>query len=81
MKTNNSDKHQGDADFMSSLPGISSGEKEREESKREKMFNPAQRWKAIQEMIAWAEQNMPPHLRRNRPRTHPANDQVKKNET
>ena len=52
-------------------------EKLREELKREKMFDPVQRWKAIQEMIAWAEQNMPQQLRRNRPRTHPANQNDK----
>jgi len=47
--------------------------KQFEELKREKMFDPVRRWKAIQEMITWIEQNMPPHLRRNRPRTNPAN--------
>jgi hypothetical protein len=54
-------------------PDAAPDEKSREETKREKTFDPIQRWKAIQEMITWAEQNMPPHLRRNRPRTHPAN--------
>ena len=45
-------------------------EKKREEAKRERMYDPALRWKHIQEMITWAEANMPPHLRRNRPRVH-----------
>lgn len=43
-----------------------------EEAKRDRAYDPALRWKHIQEMITWAEENMPPHLRRNRPRTHPA---------
>lgn len=69
------DGNRSDSGSISS--GIVSDEKEREELKREKMFDPVQRWKAIQEMIAWAEQNMPPQLRRNRPRTHPANQNDK----
>jgi hypothetical protein len=60
-------------DSASRSPDAALDEKSREETKREKMFDPIQRWKAIQDMITWAEQNMPPHLRRNRPRTHPAN--------
>jgi len=43
-------------------------EKQREEAKRERMYDPALRWKHIQETITWAEANMPEHLRRNRPR-------------
>lgn len=47
--------------------------KAREEAKRDRMYDPALRWKHIQEMITWAELNMQPHLRRNRPRRHRAN--------
>ena len=43
-------------------------EKAREEAKRDRMYDPALRWKHIQETITWAEANRPPHLRRNRPR-------------
>ncbi len=43
-------------------------EKQREEAKRERMYDPVLRWKHIQETITWAEANMPEHLRRNRPR-------------
>lgn len=39
-----------------------------EERKRDKMSDPVLRWKHIQDTITWAEANMPPHLRRNRPR-------------
>ncbi len=41
-----------------------------EEAKRDRMYDPALRWKHIQETITWAEANMPEHLRRNRPRVH-----------
>lgn len=47
---------------------MTSGEKQREEAKRDRMYDPVLRWKHLQEAIAWAEANMPPHLRRNRPR-------------
>jgi hypothetical protein len=40
-----------------------------EERKRDKAYDPAQRWQHIQQTITWAEANLPPHLRRNRPRT------------
>jgi hypothetical protein len=60
-------------DSASCSPDAAPDEKSREETKREKMFDPIQRWNAIQDMITWAERNMPPHFRRNRPRTHPAN--------
>jgi hypothetical protein len=43
-------------------------EKQQEEAKRERMYDPVLRWKHIQETITWAEANLPPHLRRNRPR-------------
>jgi len=46
--------------------------KAREEAKRDRAYDPALRWKHIQEMITWAEMNLPPHQRRNRPRWHPA---------
>jgi hypothetical protein len=45
--------------------------KQQEEKKRWKAQNPAQRWLQIQEMIAWAEANLPPEKRRNRPRSRP----------
>ena len=43
-------------------------EKQREEAKRERMYDPVLRWEHIQETITWAEATMPEHLRRNRPR-------------
>jgi hypothetical protein len=49
---------------------MTSEEKQREEAKRDRMLDPVQRWKQLQEAITWAEANMPEHLRRNRPRTH-----------
>jgi len=49
---------------------MTSEEKQREEAKRDRMYDPVLRWKHIQEMITWAEANMPAHLRRNRPRVH-----------
>ena len=49
---------------------MTSEEKQNEEAKRDRMYDPVQRWKHIQETITWAEANMPPHLRRNRPRIH-----------
>jgi hypothetical protein len=42
--------------------------KQREEEKRNRACDPADRWRQIQRMIAWAEKNMPPQFRRNRPR-------------
>ena len=77
MQNNPANIDENGSDSGSVPSGLISDEKEREEIKREKMFDPVQRWKAIQEMIAWAEQNMPPQLRRNRPRTHPANQNDK----
>ena len=44
--------------------------KREEERKRDAAYDPAQRWIHIQQTITWAEANLPPHLRRNRPRTH-----------
>ena len=43
--------------------------KAEEERKRDAAYNPVQRWQHIQQTITWAEANLPPHLRRNRPRT------------
>ncbi len=43
--------------------------KKQEERKREAASDPAARWQQIQQTITWAEANLPPHLRRNRPRT------------
>jgi hypothetical protein len=42
--------------------------KKREERKRDAAYDPVARWRHIQETITWAEANLPPHLRRNRPR-------------
>lgn len=39
-----------------------------EETKREAAYDPVQRWRHIQETITWAEANLPPEQRRNRPR-------------
>ncbi len=43
--------------------------KAEEERKRAAAYDPAQRWQHIEQTITWAEVNLPPHLRRNRPRT------------
>ena len=43
--------------------------KKQEERKRDAAYDPATRWQQIQQTITWAEVNLPPHLRRNRPRT------------
>jgi len=42
--------------------------KQIEERKRNQAHDPVARWKQIQEMITWAEANLPPEKRRNRPR-------------
>ncbi len=47
---------------------MSPEEKRAEEAKRERNYDPVERWKHIQEAITWTEANMPEHLRRNRPR-------------
>ena len=47
--------------------------KQREELKRERAWDPKERWLAIQDMIAFVEANQPPHMRRNRPRWHKEN--------
>ena len=45
-----------------------------EERKRDRVMDPKERWRQIQETITWAEANLPPALRRNRPRTRPNPD-------
>ncbi len=45
-----------------------SATKQFEETKRWTAYDPVQRWRHIQETIAWAESNLPPEQRRNRPR-------------
>jgi outer membrane protein assembly factor BamB len=42
--------------------------KKEEERKRQAAYDPVARWQHIQQTITWAEANLPPHLRRNRPR-------------
>ncbi|NJK90881.1 MAG: hypothetical protein HC904_03005 [Blastochloris sp.] len=46
--------------------------KAQEEKKRELAWDPAERWKVLQETITWAEAQLPPEQRRNRPRWHSA---------
>ena len=52
--------------------------KREEERKRDAAYDPVQRWLHIQQTITWAEENLPPHLRRNRPRTRPEETAPKK---
>jgi hypothetical protein len=42
--------------------------KSSEERKRDAAYDPVARWRHIQETITWAEANLPPEQRRNRPR-------------
>jgi hypothetical protein len=42
--------------------------KNEEERKRDAAYDPVVRWRHIQQTITWAEANLPPPLRRNRPR-------------
>jgi len=42
--------------------------KQAEELKRNQAYDPVARWLHIQEMITWAEANLPANKRRNRPR-------------
>jgi hypothetical protein len=42
-----------------------------EEAKRDRAYDPGQRWRHIQATITWAEANLPPQIRRNRPRVPP----------
>lgn len=39
-----------------------------EEAKRDRNYNALERWKHIQAQIKWAEEQLPPEQRRNRPR-------------
>jgi hypothetical protein len=48
-----------------------------EEAKRERAYDRGERWKQIQETITWAEANMKPEFRRNRPRYRDAAGQVR----
>jgi len=41
---------------------------QRETAKRERAFDPVERWRILQETIAWTEQQLPYAQRRNRPR-------------
>jgi hypothetical protein len=52
--------------------------KQREEEKRDRAFDPVERWRQIQATITWAEANLPPELHRNRPRTHVSQIERKK---
>lgn len=45
-------------------------EKKAEEAKRERAWDPAARWAAVLDMIAWSETVIPPQERRNQPRYH-----------
>lgn len=49
---------------------MTDAEKHEEERKRDAAYDPVTRWRHIQETITWAEANLPPHLRRNRPRLY-----------
>jgi hypothetical protein len=51
---------------------MTSEQKLAEERKREAAADPAQRWQQIQAMIAWAQEQLPPEQRRNRPREFPS---------
>ena len=54
------------------------GELKREaERKRDAAYDPVQRWKHLQQTITWAEQNLPPHLQRNRPANRVAEERRK----
>jgi hypothetical protein len=47
---------------------MTSEDRQREDEKRERTYDPILRWRHIQEAITFAEANMPAHLRRNVPR-------------
>jgi|GEM_PF-1611859 len=55
--------------------------KQREETKRDAAYDPAQRWQHIQDTITWAEANLPYDQRRNRPRVsnHPCSPSTPQN--
>ena len=48
-----------------------------EERKRDASYDPVLRWKHILQTIAWAEENLPPHLQRNRPANRIAEERRK----
>ncbi len=54
--------------IMNPVPPMSTEDKQREEAKRERAFDPLERWLAIQRTITWTETQLPPEKRRNRPR-------------
>jgi hypothetical protein len=56
--------------LFGATPAMTPEEKREEEAKRDRNYDPVERWKQIQAAITWAEANLPTHLRRNRPRTH-----------
>jgi hypothetical protein len=49
---------------------MTADDKRQEEAKRDRNYDPVERWRHIQSAIAWAEANLPESQRRNRPRTH-----------
>lgn len=48
--------------------------KEAEERKRQLAYDPLLKWKHLQQTITWAEENMIPAFRRNRPRVRPTTE-------
>ena len=50
--------------------------KQTEEQKRNRMTNPSERWKQMQDFLNWAEANLRPEQRRNRPRWRDAHGHV-----
>jgi hypothetical protein len=59
-------------DVIMNIDEILDALKKEEERKRDAAYNPALRWRHIQETITWAETSLPPEQRRNRPRWHPS---------
>lgn len=47
-----------------------------EEEKRKRALTPAARWKQMQDFLNWAEANLKPEQRRNRPRWRDAQGRV-----
>lgn len=64
-------ENQIDSMTDSSRAGALSRLKASEEAKRNAAYDPATRWRHIQQTIAWAEASLPPAKRRNRPRRRP----------
>lgn len=48
-----------------------------EKRERDANYDPVLRWQHLQETITWAEENMPPHLQRNRPANRIAEERRK----